>query len=51
VAESSKEAPAVDAAGPKDMPDANAIPPSATPTESSDSQSTPVPSTDPVPPP
>jgi hypothetical protein len=41
------EAPA-EAAGQKDMPDANVAPPSATPTESSDSPPTPVPSAEPV---
>ena len=35
------EAPAADAEGQKDMPDANAAPPSAIPTESSNSQSAP----------
>ncbi len=37
------EAPAADATGQKDMPDNNAVPPSASPAESSDSPSTPAP--------
>ncbi len=47
-AEPAAEVPAADAAGQKDVPDANAIAPSATPTEKSDSQSAPVPSAEPV---
>jgi hypothetical protein len=47
-AQPATEAPAAEAAGQKDMPDASAAPPSATPTESSDSQPTPVPSAEPV---
>ena len=42
------EAPAADAEGQKDMPDANAAPPSAIPTESSNSQSAPTPSAEPA---
>jgi hypothetical protein len=47
-AQPATEAPAADAVGQKDMPDANAIAPSATPTEKSDSQSAPAPSAEPV---
>jgi hypothetical protein len=48
-AEPAAEAPAAEATGQKDMPDANAPPPSATPTESSNSQSAaPVPSAEPT---
>jgi hypothetical protein len=47
-AEPAAEAPAADAAGQKDMPDANAAPPSAIPAESSNSQSAPAPSAEPV---
>jgi len=44
------EAPAADAMGQKDVPDNNAVPPSASPAESSDSPSTPAPSAEtPVP--
>ncbi|MGC1864008.1 MAG: hypothetical protein WA733_23540 [Methylocystis sp.] len=47
-AQPAAEAPAADAAGQKDMPDNSATPPSATPTENSDSQPTPAPSAEPV---
>jgi hypothetical protein len=48
-AESAAEAPAADAAGQKDMPDANAATPSATPAESADSQAAaPAPSAEPA---
>jgi hypothetical protein len=47
-AQPATEAPDADTTGQKDMPDANAIAPSATPTEKSDSPTAPTPSAEPV---